>query len=153
MAVLLFAVIVAAPLHANDEGLISAEGSVWAKYYSAGDLEGLMTLYVDDVVVALHGQPALYGKEAVREYFSTRIGKAESQFELEYEVTEIHDDIAYLISKYWLKATDNTSGAVYKEAGRSMLIYKRGADGKWKIAADMDQASPDVAWPSPKGLD
>ena len=55
---------------------IEAEGGKWAHYYENEDLEGLMTLYVDDVVVALHGQPALYGKAAVRDYFAARLGKA-----------------------------------------------------------------------------
>jgi hypothetical protein len=40
---------------------------------------------------------------------------------------------------------------MYRDAGRSMLIYKK-ENGEWKIAADIDQASPDVAWPSPNGL-
>jgi len=71
----------------NDSPL-SAEGSAWAKFYEAGDLDGLMTLYMDDVVVALHGQPALFGKAAVREYFSSRIGKSTAKFELDYEVLE-----------------------------------------------------------------
>ena len=130
---------------------IAAEGGKWAHYYEQEDLEGLMTLYVDDAIVALHGQPALFGIDAIREYFSTRIGKAESIFELDYELRETHGDIAYIISKYWLKATDKSSGEVYLEAGRSLLVYQR-QDGRWKIAADIDQATPDVTWPAPSGL-
>lgn len=130
---------------------IAAEGGKWAKYYEQADLEGLMTLYIDDAIVALHGQPALFGITAIREYFSTRIGKAESVFELDYELRETHGDIAYIISKYWLKATDNETGVVYKDAGRSLLVYKK-QDGQWKIAADIDQATPDVVWPAPSGL-
>ncbi len=136
----------------DNAGPVQAEGSRWAKYYKAGDLDALMTLYTDDVVVALHGQPALYGKAAVREYFSTRIGKAETEFELDYELEEIYGDIAYIISKYWLVAVDRETGETYRDAGRSLLVYKRGPDGDWLIAADIDQATPDVTWPSPGGL-
>ena len=130
---------------------IAAEGGKWARYYEQGDLDGLMTLYVDDAIVALHGQPALFGKEAIREYFSTRIGKADSTFELQYELRETHGEIAYIISKYWLKAVDNETGDTYLDAGRSLLVYKK-HDGQWKIAADIDQATPDVTWPAPSGL-
>lgn len=136
---------------ADEDSPVRAEGSLWSEYYRAGDLDGLMTLYMDDVIVALHGQPALYGKQAVRDYFSTRIGKAETTFELDYELVEVHGDIAYIISKYWLRATDKETRDVYKDAGRSMLVYKK-EGGRWKIAADLDQASPDVGWPSPGGL-
>ena len=137
----------------DEEGPVRAEGSRWAEYYKAGDLDSLMTLYTDDAIVALHGQPALYGKDAVREYFSTRIGKADSEFELDYELEEIHGDIAYIISKYWLVAKDRETGNTYKDAGRSLLVYKRGPDGDWLIAADIDQATPDVSFPSPGGLE
>jgi len=130
---------------------IAAEGGKWANYYEQEDLEGLMTLYVDDAIVALHGQPALFGIDAIKNYFSTRIGKAESVFELDYELRETHGEIAYIISKNWLKATDKETGEVYKDAGRSLLVYKK-QDGQWKIAADIDQATPDVTWPAPSGL-
>ena len=136
---------------ADFETEIAAEGGRWAKYYEQEDLEGLMTLYVDDAVVALHGQPALFGIEAIRDYFSTRIGKSESVFELDYELRETHGEIAYIISKYWLKAIDKETGEIYKDAGRSLLVYKK-QYGQWKIAADIDQATPDVTWPAPSGL-
>ncbi|MEL0138104.1 MAG: nuclear transport factor 2 family protein [Halieaceae bacterium] len=140
----------AAPL-ADFANEIAAEGGKWARYYEQGDLDGLMTLYVDDAIVALHGQPALFGIEAIREYFAPRIGKADSTFELEYELRETHGEIAYIISKYWLKAVDNETGDTYLDAGRSLLVYKK-HDGQWKIAADIDQATPDVSWPAPSGL-
>ena len=132
----------------EDEAAIRAAGSLWTQHYSAGDLDALMTLYVDDVVVALHGQPALYGREAVRDYFAPRIGKADVTFELDYEVIEVHGDVGYIISKYWLRAVDRESGGVYKDAGRSMLVYKKGADGSWKIAADVDRRHP--TWLGPR---
>jgi len=137
---------------ADFENEIAAEGGKWAQYYEQGDLDGLMTLYVDDAIVALHGQPALFGIAAIRDYFSTRIGKAESIFELDYELRETHGEIAYIISKYWLKAVDKQSGATYRDAGRSLLVYKK-HNGQWKIAADIDQATPDVSWPAPSGLE
>ena len=148
---ILLSATLASSAKADFETEIAAEGGKWAKYYEQENLEGLMTLYVDDAMVALHGKPALFGIEAIRDYFSTRIGKAESIFELDYELRETHGDIAYIISKYWLKAIDKETGDIYKDAGRSLLVYKK-QDGHWKIAADIDQATPDVTWPAPSGL-
>lgn len=153
VALALLLSVAAASALAEEDSPIRAEGSLWAEYYSAGDLDGLMTLYMDDVVVALHGQPALYGKQAVRDYFSTRIGKADTVFELDYEVVEVHGEIAYIISKYWLHAIDRETGEAYRDAGRSMLVYRKDVDQRWKIAADIDQATPDVGWPSPGGIE
>ena len=118
LSILLSAILVPAA-QADFETEIAAEGGKWANYYEQENLEGLMTLYVDDAVVALHGQPALFGIGAIRDYFSTRIGKAESIFELDYELRETHGDLAYIISKYWLKAIDKETGAIYKDC----LLY------------------------------
>ncbi|NIM69014.1 MAG: DUF4440 domain-containing protein [Xanthomonadales bacterium] len=150
-ALVLVALLPAASPADDEADRIEAEGGKWANYFQAGDLEGLMTLYMDDAIVALHGQPALYGKAAVREYFAQRLGKSDTTFELDYELRETHGDIAYIISKYWLVAVDRASGERYLDAGRSLLVYKKHA-GRWKIAADIDQATPDVGWPSPGGL-
>ena len=111
-----------------------------------------MTLYTENAIVALHGQPALYGKEAIRAYFQSRIGKSDVTFELDYEVRESHGNLGYIISKYWLVAKSRDSHKIYKDAGRSLLVYKK-QDAEWKIAADIDQSTPDVVWPSPAGLD
>lgn len=137
---------------ADEEAIRSAANS-WVRHYTSGDLDALMTLYDEAVIVALHGQPALHGKQAVHDYFAPRIGTADVTFELDYERIEVHGPIAYLVSRYWLRAVDRESGNVFKDAGRSMLVYQRGADGNWRIAADLDQATPDVAWPSPSGLE
>ncbi len=44
------------------------------------------------------------------------------------------------------------TGEVYRETGRSLLVYKK-HEGQWKIAADIDQVTPDVTWPAPSGLE
>ena len=151
-AMALLAALLSSPMALSDfETEIAAEGGKWAHYYEQADLDGLMTLYVEDAIVALHGQPALFGIDTIREYFAQRFGKAEATFELDYELRETHGELAYIISKYWLKATDKATGALYKEAGRSLLVYKK-QDGQWKIAADIDQSTPDVTWPAPSGL-
>lgn len=135
----------------DHQQILKLQGAKWTDFYQAGDLDGLMTLYTDDAMVALHGQPALFGKEAIRDFFTTRMGRTEATFELEYEVIETHGKIAYIVSKYWLVAKNISSGELYQDAGRSLLVYKR-VGGSWKIAADIDQFSPDIKWPSPSGI-
>ena len=145
-------IILTACTNQKDPQALEAQGGKWAHFYKTGDLDGLMTLYTENAIVALHGQPALYGKEAIRAYFQSRIGKSDVTFELDYEVRESHGNLGYIISKYWLVAKSRDSHKIYKDAGRSLLVYKK-QDAEWKIAADIDQSTPDVIWPSPAGLD
>jgi ketosteroid isomerase-like protein len=141
------------PRGGQDPTVLRQTGERWSQHYRDRDLDALMRLYVDDAMVALHNQPALYGKAQIRAYFAERFAQGESQstFELAYEQIEFHGQVAHIVSKYWLRAQDPSSGAIVSDAGRSLLIY-RFEQGQWKIAVDIDQATPDVGWPSPGGL-
>ncbi|MEM7765682.1 MAG: SgcJ/EcaC family oxidoreductase [Pseudomonadota bacterium] len=129
---------------AADDAAIRAHGQTWLKHYTAGDLDALMALYTDDAVVALHDQPALRGKPAIRAYFARSAGKADVTFKLDIEQIDINGDLAWITSKYWLRSVSNGSGYVYEDAGRSLIIYRREADGVWRLAADIDNNTPDV---------
>ena len=125
---------------------VEARAQLWIQHFKAGDLESLMTLYEPDAFVALHGQPAMRGIDAIRAYFETRIGRPGVEFDLAIEEIQIHGDVAHLVSKYWFELPLE-SGESFKDAGRSLLIYKRSDAHGWRIYLDIDQATPDVTWP------
>ncbi len=168
---LLATLAIAAPAHAADEpdlcsppelarqsaqvAEICAAGREWIADFKRADLDALMTLYTDDAQVALHGQKKLKGIAAVRGFFAGAFAKpARVEFDLHVEDIRIHGDVAHLISRYWYTSAPADGGPVYEDAGRSLLIYRRVKDAsgrpRWKIMVDIDQATPDVAFPSPK---
>jgi len=133
----------------NDVALIEAAADEWIVAFRTGDIDALMSLYMPNAFVALHGQPALRGSDEIRAYFAPKMGTANVEFLLEYEQIEVHGDVAHLVSKYWYTGTPKEGGDPYRDAGRSALIYKRDTDGRWKIYLDIDQATPDVSFPPP----
>ena len=148
----LWLVVVAFAAHANDvDGAleIRAAANDWITAFEAGDIDALMTHYTPDAFVALHGQPALRGRDAIRAYFEPKMGTARVEFDLEFERIEVHGDVAHLVSKYWYTGSPLDGGEPYRDAGRSALLYKRGADNRWRIHLDIDQATPDVAFLAP----
>jgi len=136
----------------NDVAAIEAAADEWIVAFKNGDIDALMSLYMPDAFVALHGQPALRGADEIRAYFAPKMGTADVEFLLEYEQIEVHGDVAHLVSKYWYTGTPKAGGEPYRDAGRSALIYKRDADGRWKIYLDIDQATPDVNFPAQAGI-
>lgn len=143
---------VAEPPPPTTEEVFEQIGGRWIKHYLAGDLDALMTLYTDDARVMLHEQPALVGKQAIRAFFAGSMGKNDVKFEIDVERAEIFGNVAYLISKYWMTVTPPNGVEPWRDAGRSLLIYKKSDDGQWLIHADIDQATPDVVWPAPSEL-
>jgi len=132
--------------NANEVERVRLAAEQWKTYYEADDYDSLMTLYTDNPRVYLHGQPGLVGMQAVKDYFKPRMGIAKAKFELDYETIEVTGDLAILVSKYWLTIQTDKPSEPFRDQGRSLLIYKKDASGDWKIAFDIDQASPDVDW-------
>ena len=129
---------------AKDIVAIEQVAQQWIEAYTAGDLDRLMSLYTEDAIVALHGRPAMRGVEQVRNFFAPGMGKSRVTFEIDIEEIQIHGDTAHLLSKYYLTSEPKSGGDTYRDAGRSLLIYKRNADNEWKLYLDIDQSTPDA---------
>ena len=129
---------------AKDIAAIERVAQRWIELYTAGDLDRLMTLYTEDAVVALHGRPAMRGVEQIRNFFAPGMGKSRVTFEIDIEEIQVHGDTAHLLSKYYLTSEPKAGGDTYRDAGRSLLIYKRNAHNEWKLYLDIDQATPDA---------
>jgi uncharacterized protein (TIGR02246 family) len=129
---------------ATAERAIRAGVDEWLVAFKAGDLDRLMRLYMPDALVALHGQPALHGKDAIRAYFAPGMGKSDIEFRIEIDAIRVHGDTADLVSRYWFTARPHDGGNTYRDAGRSVVLYTRDQDGRWKIWLDLDQDTPDV---------
>jgi len=139
-----------------DVQAICAQARRWIEVFEAGDIEGLMTFYMPDAEVALHGQPKLVGAAAIRAFFAPVLAaRPKVDFRLDVEQVRVDGDSAWLMSRYWYVSEPRDGGASYTDAGRSLLVYRRdrGAspDGEWKILVDIDQGTPDVTFPIPPG--
>ncbi len=155
LAVILLMLMGAVPSAADETDAADAIKAVagdWIVAFKAGDIDALMKLYAADAFVALHGQPAMRGKAAIRDYFAPKLGTAEVEFLLDFEEIQVHGDVAHLVSKYWYLSVPKEGGDTLRDAGRSVLIYKKAADGSWLIYLDIDQQTPDVSFPAPLDL-
>ncbi len=132
-----------------EQAEIEALGHTWIEAFRSGDLETLMSLYEPDAIVALHGKPALRGLSEVREYMTSAAGRGDIEFVVDLERIEVNGDLAYLVSGYWFSVTPEDSDEAIRDSGRSVLIFRRGSDDRWRIAVDIDQATPDVVFPAP----
>lgn len=139
-----------------DVATICAQAQRWIEVFEAGDIDGLMRLYMPDAEVALHGQPKLVGVAAIRAFFAPVLAaRPKVTFRLDVEQVRVDGDSAWLMSRYWYVSEPRDGGAAYTDAGRSLLVYRRdrGASrqGEWKILVDIDQGTPDVSFPIPPG--
>ena len=132
-----------------DENPINADiieiktlGEKWLELYRSSNIEKFMDQYTEDALVALNGKPALKGKEAIKAYFESRIGKKNVDMRLDYEKISINKNIAIVVAKFYLVYPFEER--IETVGGRSLIVYKKSDLGRWLIDVDIDQKTPDA---------
>lgn len=103
---------------------------------NSNDVDTLMADLTDDVVYQLPGSPEIAGKVAVRKWVSDYFGAYRTKWEKTSIGFTVSGDWAFERYTYRSTDTDRTTGAVTTDVGKGINIFRRGSDGKWRVAVD-----------------
>jgi len=128
------------PKQSVDMDAIKQLAEDWRSGWLAGDAEALLSLYADDPVLMPSGQPAVFGKDAIRPLYQSVL--KEYIFKSQTRLTDIEasGDLGYFWSTYKLTATPKAGGESFEEEGKSVFIVKRQHGGAWKISRLIDNS-------------
>ena len=104
--------------------------------WTAGDEAALAELFTADGFVLQGGRPPRRGRAAIREAYASA-GAPVALRALAYATA---DSVGYIVGAY-----GERPGV---DQGKFVLALRRGRDGRWRIAADMDNPSPRAAPPA-----
>ncbi len=119
---------------------IEAAGARLLDAYLAGDLEGWLEGFSDDVVLLPAGAPMIVGTDALREASRIQFGLLESfetEIRTEPQEIEVTGDWAYVLESFEIRLTPLAGGDPVVEQRRLLTIWRRQADGLWKISRGM----------------
>jgi len=111
----------------------------WHAGWIAGDADALVSLYADDPVLMPWGQPAEFGKDAIRSLYQSVFKEYAIKSQARLMDVEASGDLGYFWCTYALTATPKAGGKSLKEEGKSVFIVKR-EHGTWKIARLIDNS-------------
>jgi uncharacterized protein (TIGR02246 family) len=114
--------------------------STWATYATAvmtGDVAQWMSLWVDDGVKSVDGKPMFIGKDAIQKVrtAAAKAGKYES-FEIGITGSYVDQTIGFAYGNYSYILVLASNGATVKAEGKYQTIFRKQADGTWKIWLD-----------------
>ena len=121
-----------------DEQAIRAADAQWEKAAVAKDLEGAMSFYAEDSMVLWPDAPAGVGREAVRAAWAEAL-KAPAfsiSWRTEQVVVSRSGDLAYARGSY--DETFTLDGRAVRQHGKFLVIWKKQANGAWRVAVDTD---------------
>jgi uncharacterized protein (TIGR02246 family) len=125
------------PTAAEDEAAIMAFNQRYLKAINDGDSATLASLTTPEHIMIAPGRPPIVGKEAN----DAANARAAQMFKIEEAwqpvETFVSGDLAYQRGTFTVAATPKAGGATRNTHGTFMRIYKRQADGSWRMVRDM----------------
>ena len=117
---------------ANEKAVRDADEQ-WSKVAGAKDLDKTVAFYTDDAVVLPPNQAAVTTKDGIRNLWK---GFLDSLTDISWKTTRVEmaksGDMGYLIGTYEMTLKDGS-----KDKGKYCEVWRKQADGKWKVSADM----------------
>ena len=118
----------------------SASVAPWAASAAAGasDVEKLGVFYTDDTTLMPPNAALVTGRDQAKKFFTAMM--MPDDFSLNWKPTKIEvakgGDIAYSIGTYHLMFTAK-DGNMVMDDGKYASVWKKQADGSWKMAVDI----------------
>jgi uncharacterized protein (TIGR02246 family) len=122
---------------AADEAAIRAADAGFVKDAEAKELEKIMSLYADDAVLLASGAPAAAGKDNIRKFIQGMLAAPGLKLTVNTaSVTVARSGDLAMDQGTVAATTTDKKGKPVTSTSQYVLVWKKGADGVWKIAAD-----------------
>jgi uncharacterized protein (TIGR02246 family) len=105
---------------------------------NAGDVEGFVAIFANNITVVPPNEPAVQGPAAVREWtqaFMETVSVEMAGYR-DDEILVVGDVGLHYYSFEWT-LTPKTEGEAFTEQGSGIHVFHRQADGSWKMSYDI----------------
>ena len=120
---------------------IKADEKAWNEHFKAKDLEKLVGHYTSDATAVFPGAAAVSG-DGVRKTYEEALKDSNFDVSFSSDKIETSGDLAYSRGHFTEKHTDATTNKPVSTSGSYITVYKKQADGSWKVAEDFTAAEP-----------
>jgi uncharacterized protein (TIGR02246 family) len=128
-----------ADTRATDEKAIRDGEAQWVKDFAAKDVERVAAHYADDGYSMIPDMTIMKNKDAIRAGLKEEFSDPNCTLDFHPDKVEVakSGDIAYSQGNYSYSSTDPKTKKRLIEHGGYVEVYKKQADGSWKVAEDI----------------
>jgi uncharacterized protein (TIGR02246 family) len=124
---------------ALDENAIRDSEAAWVKAFATKEPEKAAAFYADNAASMLPDTPLMTGRKAIIAGMKPELG--DPNFSLVFAPTKVEiaksGDIAYSQGTFKYTTTDPKTRKRLGQAGNYVEVYKKQADGTWKVEEDI----------------
>lgn len=122
------------PLATAQEAQVRAVVDAWPTLLDAGDVDGLMNLFVDDLVFAHPRYPGIVGKDSLRAFAQQVLRQQSSSGStIRVESVQISGNWAHVAARFETTWTPRDGSRPFSETARYLWILRRDATGAWRV--------------------
>jgi uncharacterized protein (TIGR02246 family) len=120
------------------EDEIRKRDAEWEVAIKTADAEKVAAFYTDDAYALANHRPIAVGHKAIVGEWQLVFARPHFQIHWKPIYIEVAEskEIAYDVGSYTASMTD-PSGKALDLTGKYLVVWKKGADGKWRVAADI----------------
>jgi len=123
---------------------IKADEKKWNADFHAKNRDALLAHYAPDATAVFPGVAAATG-EGIRKVYDEALKDPNFDVSFASDKIDVSGDMAYSRGHFTEKATDPGTKAVVTNSGSYITVYKRQADGSWKVVEDFTAVEPAAA--------
>jgi uncharacterized protein (TIGR02246 family) len=129
--------------HDADVQAIKNLETTWNQDYAGKEADKLAAYYANEAVLMAPGMAPAVGKDAIR----TMIGQMvnDPALSLKFQASKVDaaksGDVAYSQGTYTMTMTDPNTKRVFNDHGSYVTVYRKQADGSWKVVSDIATSS------------
>lgn len=128
---------------AADVAAVRAVGREWQARYQSGRYAEIPELYTRDTVVMPRGRARIEGREAMRRGLGGLAAGRKVDIDIAEREIVVAGDYAWFLGDFRVTYTSaDARVAPRTEHGRSMILFRRDADRRWRIHRDIDSPAP-----------
>ena len=131
---------------AEDDSFRAAVEEIFATYSEMNmkkDVDGWMALWDEDGIKMSPNIPSIHGKSAIRELKHKKSQSPDDmEMTIKVEDTQLAGDFGFAHGTYFVSITPQGGGAAKSMEGKYLTIFRKQADGAWKIYRDSVSPNP-----------
>ncbi len=112
------------------------------KAWVAKDMEAIMSQYAPEATLVVTNAPVAKGTTAIRGMLAELLKDPALQLSMETTSTDVSGNIGILRGNYTIQMTDPKTKKPMTERGSVLSVFRKQADGNWRITEDFNSAGP-----------
>ncbi|MCU1307768.1 MAG: hypothetical protein JWN45_2463 [Acidobacteriaceae bacterium] len=130
---------------AEAEAAVRAADAQWLAAAKSRDTEKTVAFWADDASIMMPGAPPVTGKKAIKDYVAGAFASPEFSISWTTDKVVVSDsgDMAYSTGEDQI-TFKGPGNKVVTQKNNGVAIWKKQADGSWKVAIDIATAEPEA---------